>query len=540
MLASTPYGVLILITAYRYRQRPYAVDSGFFICKNWIFVKHRIPYDMSSLLECVLSARRNKKGEKQVSSSNRTLPCQREETRGDGELQQDFVDIDESERVAKRWKPLASRNFYSSPVSAQGPVGSGRNANVEMMVLRYLRKLKDKAAKKQRDRIWRQFSTQQEAFDFADEEDPDGEYLHVFSQELESSGTRKFDVSSLVEFWSRYKEVPPKFRHFYEIIREKRPCNAYIDFEYNIEENPGMDGEKAVDGLIALMGNVLREKLDIKMDEKWLIELESSSLTKFSRHLILRLPGAAFVDNSHVGHFVDAIIREAQTHRHTSKNCSMMFVRNGHGQETTCIDTGVYSRNRAFRLFMSSKAGKNIPLRPTDRMMNAWENEFPDERIFMHSLVGHVEDGSRMISCSDAGDSDGQVFKVTEGMGVICRPPRMHGAASHERGPSPYPTLDEFVIDICRRNIPDGSRRGNLGIRSWVSLDDGSVMLYNVSGYRYCDNIGREHKSNGVFFVIDLKQGAWYQKCYDPDCRNYKSPACPVPQDILPSGEKQA
>jgi len=154
----------------------------------------------------------------------------------------------------------------------------------------------------------------------------------------------------------------------------------------------------------------------------------------------------------------------------------------------------------------------------------------------MHSLVGHVEDGSRMISCSKSGE-DEQVFKVTEGMGVVRRQERMN-AGAHEKGPSPYPELDEFVMDVCRRNIPDGSRRGNVGIRSWISLDDGSVLLYNLSGYRYCDNIGREHKSNGVFFVVDLKQAAWYQKCYDPDCRNYKSPACPIPPDVLE--QKQA
>ncbi|KAI8109763.1 hypothetical protein M9434_001042 [Picochlorum sp. BPE23] len=494
---------------------------------------------MSSLLECVLSAQKKKKVEKQRTGSNITLPSQREETLVDGELRQNCTPSTSErvpEPVAKRWKPLASKNFYSPPISAEGPVVSGRNHNVEMMVMRYLMKLKEKAATKQRDRIWMQFNTQQEAFDFMDGEDPDGEYLHVFSQELESSGTRKFVVSSLVEFWSRYKDIPQRFRHFYEIIREGTPCNAYIDFEYNIEENPDMDGEKAVDGLIVLMKKVLREQLDINMDEKWLIELESSSATKFSRHLILRLPGAAFVDNSHVGHFVDAIVREAWTHRQTSKSCSMMFVRNTHGQETTCIDTGVYSRNRAFRLFLSSKAGKNISLQPTGRMMKAWGNEFPDEKIFMHSLVGHVEDGSRMISCSERGE-DEQVFKVTEGMGVVRRQGRMN-AGTHEKGPSPYPELDEFVMDVCRRNIPDGSRRGNVGIRSWISLDDGSVLLYNLSGYRYCDNIGREHKSNGVFFVVDLKQAAWYQKCYDPDCRNYKSPACPIPPHVL--GHKQA
>jgi hypothetical protein len=37
--------------------------------------------------------------------------------------------------------------------------------------------------------------------------------------------------------------------------------------------------------------------------------------------------------------------------------------------------------------------------------------------------------------------------------------------------------------------------------------------------------VGREHKSNGVFFVADLRRGLLAQRCFDPVCRaaNYCS-----------------
>lgn len=120
----------------------------------------------------------------------------------------------------KKWKPLASGSFYKDP-------GERRN-DVEEMVLAYLERLKRKASLKQSAKIWRQFNTQQEAFGFADEEDPHGDYLKIFSLELESTGKRKFLVSSYIEFWRRYKDMPDKFRHYYEIIREDCPCNMYL------------------------------------------------------------------------------------------------------------------------------------------------------------------------------------------------------------------------------------------------------------------------------------------------------------------------
>jgi hypothetical protein len=43
----------------------------------------------------------------------------------------------------------------------------------------------------------------------------------------------------------------------------------------------------------------------------------------------------------------------------------------------------------------------------------------------------------------------------------------------------------------------------------------------------------RAHKSNGVFYVVDLSEGSWYQKCYDPECRRYRSPLTPLPPHIL-------
>lgn len=59
----------------------------------------------------------------------------------------------------------------------------------------------------------------------------------------------------------------------------------------------------------------------------------------------------------------------------------------------------------------------------------------------------------------------------------------------------------------------------DVSIRSWALLDGGSVLLLSVRGSRWCERVGRQHRSNGVYYVVDLQQGWWTQKCFDPDCR---------------------
>lgn len=37
----------------------------------------------------------------------------------------------------------------------------------------------------------------------------------------------------------------------------------------------------------------------------------------------------------------------------------------------------------------------------------------------------------------------------------------------------------------------------------------------------------------GIFLVVDTHAALWYQKCYDPDCRHFRSEAMPLPPDVL-------
>lgn len=50
-----------------------------------------------------------------------------------------------------------------------------------------------------------------------------------------------------------------------------------------------------------------QDRFGIELQKSWVAELDSSSATKFSRHVIIQVPGAAFRSSFHVGAFVKGL-----------------------------------------------------------------------------------------------------------------------------------------------------------------------------------------------------------------------------------------
>ncbi|CAI9543536.1 unnamed protein product [Staurois parvus] len=97
---------------------------------------------------------------------------------------------------------------------------------------------------------------------------------------------------------------------------------------------------------------------------------------------------------------------------------------------------------------------------------------------------------------------------------------------------SPYPEIDQFIWSLVTREGFQG------GIRQWNYFTLEELLVYDTTNYRWCENIGRAHKSNNVMLLVDLKRDVWYQKCHDPICRaqNFKSDCFSLPPEIcLPS-----
>ena len=54
----------------------------------------------------------------------------------------------------------------------------------------------------------------------------------------------------------------------------------------------------------------------------------------------------------------------------------------------------------------------------------------------------------------------------------------------------------------------------------------------NMHKNRFCENVERAHKSNNVMFVVDFREGAYYQRCHDPECRGHRGCLRPLPSEL--------
>ncbi|XP_056694333.1 uncharacterized protein [Spinacia oleracea] len=373
-----------------------------------------------------------------------------------------------------------------------------------------------------RKQIWATFPKQDDAMKFAKEQDN----VRIFSYQDHFSGQRRFLVSTYQEFWRRYKNMDSKSRHHYEVIQEGFPCHLYFDLEFNRLENIDKDGNQMVDLLLLVMFEALYEKYQIQGEEDWVVELDSSTEAKFSRHLVLRIPKVAFKDNSHAGAFVSELFSRIYSAREKDARFQQLFISKDSSSAGPSmqlfVDNAVYTRNRCFRLALSSKAGKTSVLRPTGRFKC---RDMCEEDVFMASLICNMDDDcEKLLVCKMDLDCVKTLQFDTE-VKFTCRrpasvlqefPANICGSdvsRSYLTGASPFPSLDAFIESVASFGAVTGK------IRSWYWFSEYRLLVYSMSKSRYCERIGREHKSNHVMYVVDLQWALYYQKCYDPDCQ---------------------
>ncbi|GFR52369.1 hypothetical protein Agub_g14928, partial [Astrephomene gubernaculifera] len=70
-------------------------------------------------------------------------------------------------------------------------------------------------------------------------------------------------------------------------------------------------------------------------------------------------------------------------------------------------------------------------------------------------------------------------------------------------------------------------------VRSIAYCGEGASVSYGMigPGSHYCDRIGRRHRSNHVFFLLDFLRGRYCQKCYDPECAGWRSEYTAMPPE---------
>ncbi|WOG86485.1 hypothetical protein DCAR_0205694 [Daucus carota subsp. sativus] len=294
----------------------------------------------------------------------------------------------------------AQAEFLVCSARARLEIGSNSfGSSSAHRVLRLLHEIRDDISEQNavRNELWVTFPRQEQAISYQKEHSN----VFIFSYQDHVNGQRRFVVSSYKEFWRRYKNMNPKYRHHYEVIQEGLPCHLYFDLEFNKIENSNNNGEEMVDILLSLVFDFMNEKYSIEGDKECVVELDSSTEEKFSRHIIICFPNTAFKNNRHAGAFVGEICSRIQNERGRDGRFEKLFIlkdrNSSHVNKEVFIDRAVYSRNRCFRLPLSSKARKTSILVPTGRFKCRLMSE---EDMFMASLICKVDvDVQKILIC---------------------------------------------------------------------------------------------------------------------------------------------
>ncbi|XP_058525918.1 DNA-directed primase/polymerase protein isoform X2 [Ochotona princeps] len=211
--------------------------------------------------------------------------------------------------------------------------------------------------------------------------------------------------------------------------------------------------------------------------------------------------------------------------KQSDPDLSFLVVKNNMGEKHLFVDLGVYTRNRNFRLYKSSKLGKHVTLEIAEdnkffpKQSKAVSEEY---QYFLSSLVCNVRfsDALRILTCEATQDNRKRPEHFNN---TNISVETLEGFHS-----SPYPEVDRFVLSLVTKNDIKG------GIRRWSYFSSEELLVYDIFKYRWCENIRRAHKSNNIMILVDLKNEVWYQKCHDPVCKaeNFKSACFPLPDEV--------
>lgn len=282
---------------------------------------------------------------------------------------------------------------------------------------------------------------------------------------------------------TRYGRIESIF--FLQIIPDCAPCHLYFDLEFDKHSNPSKDGSKMTKTLIDIFCAYFSDRWGFPCKRSDVLSLDSTTDVKFSRHLIFRVKNVMFKNNRHVGRFVktacgDMRVLSSSDAGQSSTNQVLkqfrrddveeLFVETDKGKRLF-IDEGVYTRNRHFRMYKSTKWGKNSHLvrsKDCEYTPNPGAKDI-ELQTFMDSLISYMPHGKNLIllEFQDDGTADAIKYKKEN---LSQRNPTSSSVHDTE---SIYPDIDKFILDIV-----------NPGKIRSVKYLDKHILLYEIKDYR--------------------------------------------------------
>lgn len=348
-------------------------------------------------------------------------------------------------------------------------------------------------------------------------------FLKLFSEEIDISdedaqrhkGIRRYIAETYENFWKIYSKLEKP--SFYEIIQEDKACSLYFDIDCKKDSIIEYDPLILLEDLLQFITKQIDETFSIHVIRKDIIDMDSSTDDKFSRHIVI--PKCTFQNNIDAGNFVLSIIERLNSLdiEYYNKIASM-------------IDSGVYSKNRNFRLFLSSKVGKTAKLVRSKEYLSYHPFE-SDKQFFMKSLICNIP---KDICEKDYLTYNEHTTRIKYNIKYTER---------RDLNSAEYSSLEQYLLSQLRH------RPGKFEptLKSCVIFDS-NCIVYNIGENRFCENIGREHQSNHIKIIVNLERRVFFQKwyvyeltriysltsiSYDPDCAIFKGNEYPIPLNVF-------
>ncbi|CAF0756438.1 unnamed protein product, partial [Didymodactylos carnosus] len=146
-------------------------------------------------------------------------------------------------------------------------------------------------------------------------------------------------------------------------------------------------------------------------------------------------------------------------------------------------DIGVYTKNRSFRLYKSSKYKKEEKFVMVDE--NKWkpignDKEDRERQIFMASLVRYTGPIKGIIPAPMTSRHEQPHPNL-----ILSNSHIRDSCTSNTFGPSPFREIDDFIKGLISKGPCVGS------IRKWTLLEQSQTLIYEIANYRYCENVGQ-------------------------------------------------
>ena len=178
--------------------------------------------------------------------------------------------------------------------------------------------------------------------------------------------SREYVVTTLPAIQAKVKAAGPGALHLYEIIAPDTPVHLFLDVEFYKQWNPGQSGHAQLQCLKRQLTAWLSRVFGVPVVPSCVVDLDSSTATKCSRHLIVRMPQRYMFRS--VAHAGEVMLAFAQAMRIAAgegdPDAAVLWAAQEDGPRQFIVDMAVYTKNRAMRMYLANKRGKQACLLP--------------------------------------------------------------------------------------------------------------------------------------------------------------------------------